>query len=72
MWAEAEPKRLDSVRKMLKLTKGWEEAREHALKVSSSDFLVVYRRACWVEVGLDSLKLTKGLGGGAGACTRGK
>ena len=36
MWAEAEPKRLDSVRKMLKLTKGWEEAREHALKVSSS------------------------------------
>ncbi len=33
VWAEADPRRCDSVRKMLKLTKGWEEAREHALRV---------------------------------------
>ena len=35
-WAEGDPTRLEAVKKMLKLTKGWEEARDHAAKVRGS------------------------------------
>lgn len=32
-WAEEDDDRCSSVKKILKLTKGWEEARDHVLKV---------------------------------------
>lgn len=33
-WAEEESTRCDITKKVLKLTKGWEEARDHVFKVS--------------------------------------
>jgi hypothetical protein len=33
LWAQEDAKRCDSVKRMLKLAKGWEEARDHVLKV---------------------------------------
>ncbi|KAL4437149.1 hypothetical protein ABPG75_004288 [Micractinium tetrahymenae] len=36
-WAVQEPTRCEQVRKMLKLQKGWEEARDHALKAVGDD-----------------------------------
>lgn len=35
-WAEQDAPRCDAMKKMLKLTKGWEEAKEHALKVATT------------------------------------
>lgn len=35
-WAGADGGRLDRVKRLLKLTRGWEEARDHAMRVSSS------------------------------------
>ncbi|PRW58095.1 CSE family protein [Chlorella sorokiniana] len=37
VWAQEDPSRLDQVKKMLKLTKGWEEARDHALIAVGAD-----------------------------------
>jgi hypothetical protein len=34
LWAEEEGRRCEGVKRMLKLTRGWEEARDHTLKVS--------------------------------------
>ena len=46
-WAEQEGKRCDSVKKMLKLTKGWEEARDHALKVGPLMMRQLQKSAPW-------------------------
>lgn len=35
-WAQEDAARCDQVKKMLKLTRGWEEARDHAMKVGQA------------------------------------
>lgn len=40
-WAEEDKSRCSTVRRLLKLTKGWDEAKEHATKVGNQTDLAV-------------------------------
>jgi hypothetical protein len=40
LWAQEDVKRCDSVKRILKLAKGWEEARDHVLKVGQGGWAV--------------------------------